>query len=136
MAVKGKSRIPELMQSLRRIDGQRVAVGLLGSSGSDLATYAAANEFGTSNIPERSFLRSAIDGFKEKLKSEIRKFNLMDPARSVNRIGVVAVEAVRKMIRSNIPPALNPETIRRKKGSERALIDTGRMIQAVKHEVR
>jgi hypothetical protein len=126
-----------------------VRIGVFGELGSDLVLRASVHEFGapSRNIPQRSFLRATIDekrsdliaraarGAGRVLDAVSKGANAQEATRKeLDLLGLFAVRAVRERIRSNIPPPLKPETIEAK-GSSVALIDTGRMIQAITHKV-
>jgi hypothetical protein len=107
-----------------------------------LVEVATFHEYGgrDSRPPERSFLRSTL---REQAKT-YRKF--LDKAltqiylgkltvrQTLGLLGEKAVSDVRNKIRSNIPPALKPSTIKRK-GSSIALIDTGQLIGGISYKV-
>lgn len=107
---------------------------------SDLITVGAVHEFGAPNrlIPERSFIRSATDENREKIK----KMQQIEIARitggkstakeSLQRMGTVMQGLIQRKIRSGEFTPLSPITIQ-KKGSSRPLIDTGQMLQSIQH---
>lgn len=117
-------------------------IGVFGDKGGDIVLRASVHEFGSPsrNIPSRSYLRSTL---KEK---RVEHKRALDNAAKMIRLGPASVRAalellglrvvrdIRNKIRSNIPPPLSPKTIRRK-GSSVALIDTGRLIQSISHQV-
>lgn len=104
----------------------------------DLATVAAANEFGTDRIPERSFLRSTMSEEQEKIAAiaaaeakailEGRK----TVEQSLDLIGLYAASRVQAKIQSHPPPPNAPATIA-KKGSSGTLIDSGNLMQSIRH---
>ena len=101
---------------------------------------AVFNEFGTKNIPERSFIRSTYDEKKNEwwaltknLKSKIYK-GTSDVKTSLKIIGEKIVADDQKKIRSNVPPPNKPSTVRRKKSSK-TLIDTGQLLGSIKYKV-
>lgn len=109
---------------------------------SEVATVASVHEFGAPerNIPERSFLRSAVDENRERLaKVQTREAGLvMDGKRTVEvalgRIGEFMKGRVQAKITSGPFEPLAPQTIAaRVRPSEKPLIDTASMRQTVQH---
>lgn len=143
--ITDKSDVPEMKRRLRDLNGTRIKVGILEGEG-DLAVIYAANEMGTKNagrgrnvtIPERSTLRATADSRKDIRKAfegASQVINLNTPAlKPLNVIGLNFAEAVREKIRSNVPPENAPST-RERKGSARTLIDKGKLVGAIEHEV-
>lgn len=108
--------------------------------GVDMAQIAMFNELGTSTSPSRPFLRMSVDENKDKIKklSEQQKKNLTSGSSAENilkQVGVYGVKLVQEKIGNGsfVPNA--PSTIRRK-GSDKPLIDTGRMRQSVKYVIK
>ena len=127
-----------------------VRVGVMGDAGDEngvsLAEIAAFHEFGTSTIPERSFLRStfyghAAEGLRmmcEKLSKAIVEGKLDEP-RALGLLGTWAVAEVKKTIvnRQTTGPedqALAAATIAAK-GSSLPLVDTGQLINSITYVV-
>ena len=128
----------ELKRNLKALRKRKIQVGILGDS--EIAMYAGANEFGVTNkIPERSFLRTSFDDKKtvNRIVKEAQKaFDIREnPKMIMDRIGLLMTAAIQKKIRSNIPPPNAPSTRKRKRGKDKTLIDTGRMLRAVTHEI-
>jgi len=135
------------MQVLRDLLAAEVLVGVRGNAGDSedgtpLAVIAAANEFGTATIPERSFLRSTVESNRDKYAADLQqvvedvvdgKANAME--QGLNRLGVEAVADVQRTMRELDDPPNAASTIARK-GSSSPLIDTGRLRQSIDHEVR
>ena len=122
-----------------------VRVGVMGDAGDEngvsLAEIAAFHEFGTSTIPERSFLRStfyghAAEGLRlmcEKLSKAIIEGKLDEP-RALGLLGTWAVAEVKRTIRASIAPELAAATIAAK-GSSLPLVDTGQLINSITYVV-
>lgn len=133
-----------LSRRLRTLDGTEVRVGVLQpdptDGGSTIAVVAAANELGTSRVPQRSFIGRTVDGeAKEIAEVQARVMDKvvagsMSAEQAADVVGLDAASRVRATIRSNVPPALKPETVKRK-GDSRTLVDTGQLLNAIKHEV-
>ena len=128
----------KLKRSLKGPD--RVDIGVFAKQGSDLVIYAAANEFGTSTIPERSHLRAGIDEGKEKIDKFIAgSFNKMFAGRStkvieIGRLGLLGTSLVVGKINKGPFVKNKPATIRAK-GSSKPLINTGRLRASYTHRV-
>lgn len=144
----------DLMQRLAGAHSVQVLVGVRSDGGqvlvmddsgivdaqADVAEYAAYNEFGTQHTPERSFLRSTIDENRAKYIRMLTAAvdDMIDgvpPLVAYGRIGLVAVADVQRKIRSNVPPPNAPSTVARK-GSNKTLIDTGRLRQSIDYTIR
>jgi phage gpG-like protein len=108
--------------------------------GITVVEVATFHEFGTSNVPQRSFLRDTID---EKQRSYMRIAQVLsgeiidgkrDPIQALNLLGEKIKTDVVQRITDGIPPELAPETIERK-GSDVPLIDTGQLRQSISYAV-
>lgn len=117
-------------------------------SGENIATYAAHNEFGTSKIPSRPFLRKTFNDNAQKWEDGLgRMLQTRTPAQALQLLGMKMQDDIVKTIKSDMPPKNSPETIARKmkgvtKGGKTVgshapgtLIDTGSMLNAVNYEV-
>ena len=112
-------------------------------NGVDLCDIAVWNELGTQGkhpIPARPFLRQSVD----ENESDIRAYGAAfvrkiarggTAADSLKKMGVYMKGIVQRTIRDGrfVPNA--PSTVR-KKGSDRPLIDTGRLRQSVSYYIR
>lgn len=139
--VRDKNRVPEHRRRLDMLRSTRLDVGIIGKrSGAEVVQYAATNEFGTSRIPERSFLRSTVREKRDVYVRLLREaanaiLGGAEPSVVMGRIGLRVVRDVRiKITRIRLPPNA-PSTIRRK-GSSNPLIDTGRMRQSITYVLR
>lgn len=122
--------------------GRGVKVGVMAAAGApgDLLLIAAVHEYGSPrrNIPERSFIRRTFREKKRQLDVVVTKVarailkDRMSVDTGLNVIGVWMATQVKHTIASgpHIPPPLQPETIRRK-GSDRPLVDTGRLLNSI-----
>ena len=106
--------------------------------GVNIAQYAAQNEFGTKDIPERSFIRSSFDENLPMIESfVVRQVGFVidgtiDPIEMLKRIGLVMQSNITTKIRQIVTPPNSPRTIALK-GSSKPLIDTGFMIAAIRY---
>lgn len=123
--------------------GMRVKIGLPKGAadypdGTSVIMVGAVNEFGSDDgdIPERSFLRSAMRRFKRqhnalivKLAKAVTSGN-QSPEIALGQLGTVAASHVQDQIRDTTSPPNAPSTIKAK-GSSHPLIDTGHLIQSI-----
>lgn len=124
-----------------------VAVGLLqgdkNGEGVQIAEYAAYNEFGTDVIPSRPFMRTAFDENRGDIQADIDRQSARLTAGQVSAqtaltiIGQKHASRIQNTITGrDFLPRLSPETVKRKRGSEKTLVDTSAMVNAVKISVR
>ena len=111
--------------------------------GVDMCDIALWNELGTSGahpIPARPFLRQSVDGNEDKIRAHcaqqaraIARGGTAEEA--LKKIGIHMKGIVQKTIKegSFVPNA--PSTIR-KKGSDKPLIDPGRLRQSVNYHIK
>lgn len=139
--VRVRDSDPGFKKLKKRLKGpDRVDIGVFAKQGSDLVIYAAANEFGTSRIPERSHLRAGIDEGKEKIDKFIASsFNRMFAGRStkvieLGRLGLLGTSLVVGKINKGPFVKNKPSTIQQK-GSSKPLIDTGRLRASYTHRI-
>lgn len=148
----GNGSLLDLVQELGDYDGRpTLRVGVMESArnidtGEPVAPYAAANEFGTSRIPARPFMRSTIDAkgseWAEYLCKAIRARVPLETALKLT--GEKMKSDVKATIASNMAPANAPSTIRRKLRQEDegggmmhagTLIETGSLLRSIEAEV-
>lgn len=138
-----------ILKNIKSIDGAHVKVGVLADNANatgdfDMVALAATHEFGSpaAGVPERSFIRSTFRGPPEWLKAITPKLakaaleGRLEVGQALNLLGSVAASKVRATITEGdgVPPPNAPSTIA-KKGSDRPLVDTGRMLNAVTWKV-
>jgi hypothetical protein len=144
--VKDSGWSPKLRRVFRSLLRQReITVGIHKKDigrGSDQtnAQIGFYQEFGTSKIPQRSFLRSTFD---QKV-TEYRKLNkkaMVQAAKgrigveqALDLLGQKIASDVKAKIRSKIPPPNAPSTIKAKSSST-PLIDTAQLLNAIDSEV-
>lgn len=123
----------------------RVKVGFPKNSGSyddgtNVVDVAIWNEFGTENIPARSFMRTAIAEHKKEYRDlgiQMAKDIIKGKGsirEGLQMIGLVAASDIQNKITEIQEPALAESTIERK-GSTKPLINTGKLRQSVTYEV-
>lgn len=122
-----------------------VPAGPTEEDGTSLALVAAVNEFGTAPgtvpvIPERSFLRAGIrEGMPEFERLNRRSVKAvvdgtMTEDRALDLLGVAAVGVVKRKIIDG-PFAENAPSTKRRKGSDKPLVDSGALRTAITHQV-
>ncbi len=135
----------ELMRKLADADRSFVTVGVHKDKrypdGTSVALVAFFNEFGTQTIPERSFIRSAVN---EKLKRIERLRNgflreltecQISVVKALEKLGFVIQTQIQNKIKSNVPPPNKISTLDQKLG-RRTLIDSGRLLNSIAFEVK
>ena len=111
------------------------------SEGHSIAFYGACNEYGTKNIPERSFMRSSFDESIGAIKSDMDQqagavmYGKKDIRSALGTIGMNHVKRIKAKISSNIRPENADSTIARKKSSA-TLIDNGDMRNSVHYKIQ
>lgn len=130
------------------LDGRAVKVGLPKGAGTypdgtPVISVGAWNEFGTSTIPARSFLRSGIRMGNRRLR-KVMAFaaaqavaGKITPEQATRDVGQVAEDLVKARIISVSTPPNAPSTIAaklKKGGTARPLQDTGQLRGSIRYE--
>lgn len=137
MAVNVSDKDKGWRKVVRSIGDMEQASVMVGVHDGEVAEYAAYNEFGTKNIPERSFMRSAFDENLSKLTDFVGRLyggvvdGKIEPDVALGLLGEQHQNQIKAKVRSNVPPPNAPSTVRRK-GSSKTLIDTRRMSQSIR----
>lgn len=148
--VKVTSKDNGLRALLAALDSHDLTVGIHEAEGSQasgdgdatIAEIGYFHEYGTVDIPERSFLRDYIDENESKNNARLTKLfqkvvssqGKFTATTALNQFGMLAVGEIQKRISEGIPPDLSQETIDRK-GSSVPLIDTGLLRSSITHKV-
>lgn len=131
-------------RELQKMTEMEVRVGFQGDEkyedGTSIAEVAAHNELGSSDTPERPFMRQSFENHESELQAACDAANRLVSSggsadQALQQIGVVAKGLVQEEI-VNGDFAPNAESTIRKKGSEQPLIDTGTMRQSVNFVVK
>lgn len=136
--------LDNLIKGLVEIESKVVVVGVLETAGRDMQMIATANEFGTSKIPERSFLRSTADdeSVKQKLEETASLYfykaligeNTFGEVHT--RMGQLFKRLVQARIASDIQPKNAESTLKRKKArSVKTLIDYGNLLKSIDFDI-
>jgi hypothetical protein len=125
----------------QQIPGIQVGVfqdaGMTADGRLHLAELAAIHEYGSANLPQRSFIRAALRGAQgelKKLMARITKAMLalkLSADTAWKQLGSWAVNVVQTYILSgSVRPALKPSTVKAK-GNSTPLFETGLLVGAV-----
>lgn len=118
--------------------------GTYGDGGPDVVEVALWNEFGTTNMPERSFIRSAIDDGMEQINQWREEFltkMLTDgwtERKALEAMGFRIQTLIQNKIKSNVPPPLAESTVQAKMKdgvAPKTLIDTGLLLRSITYKV-
>lgn len=145
--IKGLNELEQkILKSIN--ESLTLKVGIFGKQDSDIVKIAAVNEFGTETagvnhnvkIPERSFLRSTFIEKKQNIERGVRAnikkviAGMITQKELMDKTGLAITRFIQEKILSNIPPE-NADITKERKGSSHTLIDTGRLLNSIKHEV-
>lgn len=116
-----------------------VKIGIMG--GGTVLDYAMYNEFGTSRMPARPFMGTTAERYSKDVVKMVDQLvgNIVDGKSDVERVLSVLGEWYQMKMQQTIRDAKtwaapnSPETIAQK-GSSSPLIDTGRLLGAVRYE--
>jgi len=131
----------EFKKSDRMVSTVGVQKGEVNEDGTSVASYAADNEFGTSKIPQRSFMGTAFDenkqGYMRHMEKASRRLGAETFVKMVYMIGLKAQQDIQNVIsKRGILPRLADQTVKAKKGSTKTLVDTSALINGITFEVR
>jgi len=165
VVIKDTNNIDKAVRNLRKLGGNTIKVGIFGADDADLVMIGAVHEYGADipvtpkmrawfaangyplkatttviTIPERSWLRSGYDENIDKIADKLEDMvpdvieGDVNPKIFMDMIGMEFAGLIQKKMRNLRSPANSSMTIERK-GSTNPLIDTGRLVGAVRHEV-
>lgn len=122
-----------LKENCRKLEGQKIVVGIVGAAGSDVLKIAHAHEYGVpGRLPERSFIRKSFDEDKAKLGEIVDKQVSKVLAGSTtadaaaNAIGAQAAQMVQSFIDEN---RVKPPSDFSRKRIHTTLFETGTHIR-------
>lgn len=132
--------LDDLVEELKDSRFDHVVVGLPGSVDPEIVEIGMYNEFGTSTIPERPFIRQTFDTRQPKLKKVIAQLSSqmsegMSKKEALTQLGDTFLTEIRKSIDAREYDKNARSTIERK-GSDLPLVDKGTLQQALDLEVR
>jgi phage gpG-like protein len=144
---KGWDKIKKQTTELQKSGGVAASVGIQGSDAGIAREGGLTNvevggfqEYGTSRIPERSFLRSTFDDNQSKYSKGLEKvakgiFEGGTVKGNLLLLGEQYKGDILKKIKAQIPPPLSEVTIERKRGEATPLIDTGQLWNSISVDV-
>ena len=131
--------LDDIIGNTQELNGRVVKVGIQGGSHDDMVDIAIYNHFGTRHIPARPFMADCAEQNAAQISEAQRRvvYRVLEGAdvdAMLHQLGNWYRDVQRAHIRHGnwVPNA--PATIRRK-GSDRPLIDTGQLVNAVEYEV-
>jgi hypothetical protein len=137
-----KKFIKELAEADRVFVTVGVHQGEKDADGTDIAEYAAANEYGTDNIPSRPFMRTTFDANISKIQGRMDygyrrvQEGFGTTFAVMSRIGAWYADQVQNTIETvDFLPRLKDATVKAKKGSTKTLIDSGAMKNSIRYVV-
>ncbi len=141
MSIKDTNNTDKLLKQLQSLFNKEIIVGLHGDVGGDVLSRGIYNEFGTKNIPERSFIRAGYDSEKKNIINDAEKLTRkvvameIKPNAAANLLGDATKGRIQEFaIDLRNPP--NAQNTIDKKGSSNPLVDTGQMIGAIDYKVK
>lgn len=165
VTIKDTNNIDKIIKNLRQLGGKQIKVGLFGKDDSELVMIGAVHEYGVEipvtpkmrawfaangyplrkettviKIPERSWLRSGYDENIDKIADKIERLlpdvleGQVNPKLFMDAIGMEFAGLIQKKMRDLKNPPNSSMTVERK-GSDNPLIDTGRLVGAIRHEI-
>lgn len=120
-----------------KLGNTHVRVGVTG----DRAQVAMFHEYGTQHIPARPFLAPSQIAHAEDYAQDFAELTRLaasgeDLSNEFQAMADTAANYTKSYIAdgTSIPPPLDPETVKRK-GHDRALVDTGELVDSIVGEV-
>lgn len=141
--IKPRGTIDKMLRRTKKggyVDAGIVQDKVHPKSGSSLVTIATSNEYGTTDIPERSFLRSTLIEHKKAIRAIQRQsvvqvlLGKTTKQKALERQGKYLKTAIQLSIVSMSSPGNAPSTIERK-GFDDPLVDTMFMHNNISYEV-
>ena len=129
--------INKILKDITSLDGTVVSAGVMDSKN---ATKAAINEYGTSKIPQRPFMRTAVSrhgkSWGEKSAKSVQSVIKGMPISQVTELVGMQMKADISSTLTNGPWTPNSVVTIAKKGSSRPLIDTGELRASITYKVK
>lgn len=126
------SDFERIKSACKEMAGKKIVVGIVGGADSEVIKIAHAHEYGTSKLPERSFIRASFDADQQKLE-EITEQALnkvisgqISADAAANSIGAQAAQLVQNFIDQN---RVKPQSDFSKKTQHTTLYETGTHIR-------
>ncbi len=126
------SDFENLKRACGELKSKKVLVGIVGTADSDVLKIAAAHEYGTEKLPERSFIRASFDAEKNTLgqivSDSVNKVlsGQLTPNAAANSVGAQAAQIVQNFIDDN---RVKPQSDFSRKTQHTTLYETGTHIR-------
>lgn len=110
-------------------------------SGLTMAELGAVHEYGTARVPQRSFLRGAIDEDPQRWTNELKKqlqrvaHEGANPKQAMRVVAEMLRKRIIERIDDHIDPPLADSTIARKGGETTPLVETGALRGSITAQV-
>ena len=128
--------INKILKDITSLDGTVVSAGVMDSKN---ATKAAINEYGTSKIPQRPFMRTATSrhgkSWGSKAVKAVQSVMKGMPISQVTELVGMQMKSDISSTLTNGPWTPNAVSTIAKKGSSRPLIDTGELRASINYKV-
>lgn len=128
--------INKILKDITSLDGTVVSAGVMDSKN---ATKAAINEYGTSKIPQRPFMRTAVSrhgkSWGEKSAKAVQSVMKGMPISQVTELVGMQMKSDISSTLTTGPWTPNSVVTIAKKGSSRPLIDTGELRASITYKV-
>ena len=146
----GEDGVKRLRDELKRAGKSYVTIGIHDDAGQypkgtpSVQEVALWNEFGTKDIPERSFIRSTVDENAAKFNQwqDEMATNIIEGwtfQKALEAVGLRIQFLIQNKIKSNVPPS-NADSTRASKQrrgvGDRTLIDSGLLLRSVGFKVK
>lgn len=135
---------PQIATGILEADGAKQKTAAPGEESAEPVTVidvAGWNEFGTDEIPSRSFVRAWFDQAEPEMRRDLTTLmqgvikGTHTKEQILELLGLKAVGGIQQRIADGIDPPNAPETIERK-GSSKPLIASGQLRGSVSYAVR
>lgn len=140
----------KILSEMKKAEGSFVTIGIHQKEGEDeydngapITLVGAVHEFGTDNVPKRSWLRSTFDeNRKDWMKLTKQLYDKVLTGKSttekvLQQLGIIIAEKVKAKFKSGDPnwPSLKEKT-RARKSSPRTLVDSWKLHNSINSEVK
>lgn len=163
--IRSLSELDAIADNLAALNNKKIKVGVFGADDAEMVMIARVHEYGIEItvtdkmrgylasqgyplkkettkivIPERSYLRSGYDENVDDITDKMKQMmaDVIDGSINqdvfLNAIGVEFAGLIQKKLRDLRDPVNSSMTIERK-GSSNPLVDTGRLVGSIRHEV-
>ena len=112
------------------------------NDGVSVAEYAGFNEFGTSRIPSRPFMRTSFDNYQQRMIQLISTLEnqmvtgTVTYSQLLNKVGLTMIPAIKDTITGGSWVPNTAYTISMKGGGKPPLIDSSTMLKSVTYAIR